>query len=72
MPLEPPLMTATLLPSFPIIAPFVGRSIHYTDVDSSTGGPELLRSPKVLLIRPGREAAMDPTKDIFQSRIAIA
>src|SRR5882672_9157981 len=68
MPLDPPVMTATLPSSFPIIAPFCRRvSIPYRLVDVSGSGRELLRSPNNLSIRPNQEATLDPITDIFRT-----
>ena len=42
-------------------------NIRYTGVDSPRGGRELPARPKLLSIRPDREAALDPISDIFRT-----
>src|SRR6185437_7437376 len=68
MPLDPPVMTATLPSSFPILAPFgICVALPYKGIDFSAGGRELLKNPNLLSIRPKEGGYVGPDNRHLQN-----
>src|SRR5580698_858845 len=68
MPLDPPVTTATLPSSFPIIYSLRKMCrIPYSRVDFFGGGRELLGSPNLLSIRPKKGGSVGPDNRHLQN-----